>query len=221
MRRYMSTSSALWWVTNGRATAPPGMTCIIGVSTSMKSSASRKLRRNCTMRLRERNTCAAVVVDDQVHVALAVAALDVGEPVPLVGQRTQRLDEQPQALDPHRELAGPRLEKRAFGAEDVADVPALEVLVGRAERVVLQEHLHEPGAVLELGETRLAHDALEHHPPGDGHDRRDWPRTTPAGGRRSRRAAPRRSSRDGNRSETRCRARAAARAWRAARRSGG
>ena len=29
-------SSALWWVTNGLAVAPPGMTCIIGVSTSMK-----------------------------------------------------------------------------------------------------------------------------------------------------------------------------------------
>ena len=34
MRRYSVMSSALWWVTNGRAAAPPGIGCIIGVSTS-------------------------------------------------------------------------------------------------------------------------------------------------------------------------------------------
>ena len=34
MRRYRSMSSALWCVLNGRATAPPGIGCIIGVSTS-------------------------------------------------------------------------------------------------------------------------------------------------------------------------------------------
>ena len=34
MRRYKSISNAWWWVLNGRATAPPGIGCIIGVSTS-------------------------------------------------------------------------------------------------------------------------------------------------------------------------------------------
>ncbi len=37
-------SSALWWVTNGRAVAPPGIGCSIGVSTSTKPS-SVSLRR--------------------------------------------------------------------------------------------------------------------------------------------------------------------------------
>ena len=36
-------SSALWWVTNGRAAAPPAIGCIIGVSTSMKSRAVKNV----------------------------------------------------------------------------------------------------------------------------------------------------------------------------------
>src|SRR5437868_6327020 len=37
-------SSALWCVLNGRAMAPPGIGCIIGVSTSRKPRASRNAR---------------------------------------------------------------------------------------------------------------------------------------------------------------------------------
>ena len=38
-------SSALWCVTNGRATAPPGMGCSMGVSTSMNPVAFSVERR--------------------------------------------------------------------------------------------------------------------------------------------------------------------------------
>ena len=37
-------SSALWWVTNGLAAAPPGITCSIGVSTSRNDSPTMKSR---------------------------------------------------------------------------------------------------------------------------------------------------------------------------------
>ena len=37
-------SSALWWVMKGLAAAPPGMGCIIGVSTSRKPWPVMKLR---------------------------------------------------------------------------------------------------------------------------------------------------------------------------------
>ena len=40
-------SRAWWWVTKGRAVAPPGMGCIMGVSTSRKPRASK----NCRIRL--------------------------------------------------------------------------------------------------------------------------------------------------------------------------
>jgi hypothetical protein len=65
------------------------------------------------MRVRIRKTPAAFVADDEIDVALPIPALDVGETVPLVGQRAQRLHEQAQALDADRQLAGLRLEQRA------------------------------------------------------------------------------------------------------------
>jgi hypothetical protein len=47
-------------------------------------------------------------------------------------------------------------------------IESLEVLVGWPERLLLQVHLDLAGAVGELGEARLAHDALEHHAAADG-----------------------------------------------------
>ncbi|MNC33795.1 hypothetical protein D3C75_822030 [compost metagenome] len=44
MRRNIGMSSALWWVSNGLAAAPPGMVCSIGVSTSRKPRSLRKWR---------------------------------------------------------------------------------------------------------------------------------------------------------------------------------
>ena len=103
------------------------------------------------MRVRWRNTSRVSVVHDQVDVALAVARLGVGQPVPLVRQRPQRLRQQAQPLDLDRQLAGLRAEQRALGAEDVADVLVLERRVAvRTQRVLLQEQLdlaaHGPGS---------------------------------------------------------------------------
>ena len=49
-------SRALWCVTKGRASAPPAIGCIIGVSTSRKPRASKKRRIADTVRLRTSNT---------------------------------------------------------------------------------------------------------------------------------------------------------------------
>ena len=86
-------SSALWWVVNGRAAAPPRSECIIGVSTSRKPRASRNSRMCATSAVRAAEDLAHLGVGDQVEVALAVAGLDVGQAVPLLGQRAQRLGE--------------------------------------------------------------------------------------------------------------------------------
>jgi hypothetical protein len=56
------------------------------------------------------------LVHDEIDVALPIARLGVGESMPLVGQRPQRLDEQTQRLHPHRELARARTEQHALGA---------------------------------------------------------------------------------------------------------
>ena len=49
-------SSALWWVTNGRAVAPPGMGCSSGVSTSVKRRSISSLRSACITALRTAKT---------------------------------------------------------------------------------------------------------------------------------------------------------------------
>ncbi|MDT4843283.1 hypothetical protein FQZ97_772090 [compost metagenome] len=107
------------------------------------------------------------LVGDQVDVALAVLLLLVGHAVELVGQRTQALGEQAQAADLDRQFAGLGLHERAFGTEDVAEVPALEVGVRLfTDGVARHVQLDAAGGVLHGREAGLAHHALEHHAAG-------------------------------------------------------
>ncbi len=115
---------------------------------------------------------AARLVHHQIDVALAVARLGVGKPVPLVGQRPEGLDQQLQAGHAHSELTGAGAKQRAHGAHNVADIVPLERLVGRPEGLFLQEQLDRAAPVGELRETRLAHQALEHHAAADAHPHR-------------------------------------------------
>ena len=77
---------------------------------------------------------ARVVVGDEVDVALAEARVDVGEAVPLVGQRPQRLREQLERVHLHGELALLRLHHRAVGADPVAEVEVVEAPRGARRR---------------------------------------------------------------------------------------
>ena len=115
---------------------------------------------------------ARLLAHDEVHVALAVLLLLVGEPVEFLRQRPQRLHEQAQVRHFHRKLAGLGLEQASLGAEDVAEVVVLEGLVrALADAVAGDVELDAPAHVLHRGEARLAHDALEHHAAGyRGHD---------------------------------------------------
>jgi hypothetical protein len=115
---------------------------------------------------------AARLAHDQVEVATPVARLGVGEAVPFVGQWPQRLHDEAQIIGAHRQLAGLGAEEHPARAQDVPDVEALEGLVALPERLLLQVKLNLPGAVGDLREARLAHDALEHQPPADPDARR-------------------------------------------------
>ena len=106
-------------------------------------------------------------VDDQVQVALAVAHLGIGQPRPLLRQRTQALDQHAQLRGLDRQLAGLGAEHRAGDAEDVADVRRLERLVlFCADGIELHEHLDAAGHVLDLAEAGLAHDPSRHQAAG-------------------------------------------------------
>ena len=90
MRRYRSMSSALEWVTNGRAAAPPASFCSIGVSTSRKPRRCKRV----TQRAHHRDALAGhrprLRPHDQVDVALPYPRLLVHLLV-RHRQRTQRL----------------------------------------------------------------------------------------------------------------------------------
>src|SRR5690606_34928880 len=115
-------------------------------------------------RSRQEHT-AALWVDYQIYVALPIARLLIDQPVPLVGQGTQRLGQQSQGFHSDGQLASLRLEEHALCAEDIANVPVLELFVDLPERLGLQEELYLTAAVHELGEAGLAHDPFHHHPP--------------------------------------------------------
>ena len=82
-------------------------------------------------------------VHDQVDVALAEARVDVGEAVPLVGQRAQRLGQQLERADLHRQLTAARGHHGALDPDPVAEVEPVELLVPLfADGVVRHEELH-------------------------------------------------------------------------------
>ena len=72
---------------------------------------------------------ARVLVDDEVDVALAEAGVDVGEAVPLVGQRAQRLGQELEAVDLDRQLALAGRHHGAVDADPVAEVEGVEGVV--------------------------------------------------------------------------------------------
>ena len=105
-----------------------------------------------------------VRVDDQVHIALAVAGFPVGKTVELFGQRQQALGEQGQLIDAHRDLAHFGAEHFAFAADDVADIQLFESSIGFiAQQIPLDEDLDVTFLVPQMGKAGLAHDALGHH----------------------------------------------------------
>ena len=92
IRRYRSMSNAFMCVTNGRAAAPPGCVCSIGVSISTKPRAVEVVAQRADHRRAQAGRLAGRRAHDQVDVALADAGL-LGQLDALVqvGQRAQRL----------------------------------------------------------------------------------------------------------------------------------
>ena len=121
-----------------------------------------------TIRERMTNTSRTSGFDDQIEIALPVARFDVGQSVPLLGQRTQRLAEQAELLHLDGQLVGLGAERAAADAGEVADVHQLEegerVL---ADDVALDVGLDAVGAILEVEEGGLAEIAHRDDAPGD------------------------------------------------------
>ena len=113
-----------------------------------------------------------VAVRDQVQVALAVALLHVAEAVELLGGRAQRLGEHAQRLDGQGDLARLGARERPGGSDEVAEVQVVEQCIALAQRVLAEEELEAPAAVVDVDEGCLAHAAHAGDAPGDGRGRR-------------------------------------------------
>src|SRR5438270_2027415 len=104
--------------------------------------------------------------DPEVDVTLAVARIDVGQPVPLVGELTTSFGEQHPLAHLHRQLALLGLHHFAGGADPVAEVEVGELLEPLGD-LGGTEQLHAAGRVLQLGKGELALHAPQHETPGD------------------------------------------------------
>jgi len=109
----------------------------------------------------QERVAARLLVHQQVEVALPVAGLGVGDAVERIGERAADLGEQGQLVDGQRRLAAPCLRRRAFCADQIAEVEVdLARAIGRAEE------LDAARAVDEVKEDDLAHVPPGHDPAG-------------------------------------------------------
>jgi hypothetical protein len=124
-------------------------------------------------------------VHQQVEVTAAVAGLDVGDALPLVRQRADRLVQDGELGHRHRPLAAAGGVERAGETDEVADLhgagPRLDDV--RAELIPGQRNLHTPAAVLDVSEDQSAHPAPEDDPAGEA-DGRPVRRALGVGGHR-------------------------------------
>ena len=107
-------------------------------------------------------------VCDQVHVALTVTHLGVGQAVELLG--AQALGQQGQLGGAHAQFAGLGAEHLALHADDIAHVQLLEGGVGLfAQLIAADVQLNVALIVPQVGKACLAHYALGHHTAGQRH----------------------------------------------------
>ena len=107
-------------------------------------------------------------VHDEIHVALAVPFLNVGEAVPLVRQRIHRFGKHFKRKHVQRQLALLRSEHVAVHAHDVADVehgPVRKLLF--ADFVAAHVELQLAGAVGQIRKGGLPVRPLRHQPAGE------------------------------------------------------
>ncbi len=210
-------SSALWWVANGRAAAPPGIGCMTGVSTSRIAAGVQERPDGLDQATPEPEHVAHAGIDQEIDVALAVAGLHVLEPVPLLRQRPRRLREERPGLHLDGELAGAGAHQVPGHPDEVRHVQLREPGVPLAEDVGARVELDRAGLVEEVREAGLAVMADGHDTSGDADRPRRREARPPARCPSGRGAGPP-SARPGSGSRTGPRPR---RGGRAASRSGG
>ena len=101
---------------------------------------------------------------DQIGITLAVAGFLVFQAVHFIRQRAQGFGQQADLAYAYGQLAVVGFKQHAFCAEDIAQVPVLELFVNLlTNTLVVYVELDLAGNVLQGSEAGLAHVALQHH----------------------------------------------------------
>ncbi len=110
-------------------------------------------------------------VGQQVQVPLPVTHLDIGQAVPLLGQRAQGLGQQGPLANADSDLAGPRAEHGAGHADYVTKINQLDesVVAFLAYLILTDIDLYLAGSIHEVSKTGLAHHANRGQPSGCAH----------------------------------------------------
>ena len=109
-------------------------------------------------------------IHDEIDIALAVTQFHVSEPVPLLGQGQKILAEERYLLHMDREFAGARAKQIAADANVVSDIEQLVQLeAGIADCVFFHVNLQPLAALLQVAESRLAHQPDRHNAAGHPH----------------------------------------------------
>ena len=107
-------------------------------------------------------------VGNQIDVTLAVFGFLIAQAFVFVGQRAQGFGQQADVRHAHGQFAVVGFEQSTFRADDVAQVPMVEIIQNfLTHAFVVQVKLDLTGHVLNGGKTRLAHLAFEHHTAGN------------------------------------------------------
>ena len=107
-------------------------------------------------------------IDNQVKIPLAVAHIGILQTVKLLRQRLERLGEQRKLLRVDGDLSGLCAEHKALYADNIANVHFLELGIRFFPKIVARNiALNDALLILKFAERRLAHDAFDHHAPGN------------------------------------------------------
>ena len=111
-------------------------------------------------------------IDDEIEIPLPVPDFDIGQSVPLLGQRQEALRQEMQARRPDRQLVRLRSEQASLHAHPVAEVEQLEDFeIELRQRILTDVHLNARQTVRHDQEVRLAERSnREDAAAGDGGD---------------------------------------------------
>ena len=137
-----------------------------GVSTSMKPAVLQPPAGEADDPAAQNGTCAGLLGDPQVDVALAVAGVGVGDAVPLVGERAAGLGQQHQSSTVTD--SSPRRVVMTSPVTPIQSPSDRSQNSSNRASTAAGEQLDATGGVGQRAEGELALDPSQHHPAGDG-----------------------------------------------------